>query len=238
MKSVTIVLVSALLLTAPVAFAQTPYEQDFELLAMVDGSLAADGWLVYGNVSDAGGNYLYGHGPWPAPNNISNWCDITTGQGGIDQGDQQLSMFSDYNNPDHALGYLIESNLYQEQTLPVGASGIWCFQFDAKMGDLTGASTASAFIKTLDPGAGYALTNHIIYDTTTLPETWGTYTIYLDVTGLDNQLFQIGFATVASNYEPCGVFYDNVFLFELSPSAAAEPESQSTTFTRIKAMYR
>ncbi len=236
MKRVSIVLVAALLLVAPVAFAQTPYSQDFETLAMVDGSMSGDGWLVYGNVSDALGNYLYGHGPWPAPNNISNWCDITTGQGGIEQGDQQLSMFSDYNNTDHALGYLIESNLYQEQVLPVGASGIWAFQFDAKMGDLTGASTASAFIKTLDPSAGYTLTNHIPYDTTSLPETWGTYTIYLDVTGLDNQLFQIGFATVSSNYEPCGIFYDNVHLFELSPSAVSEPES--TTITRIKAMFR
>ncbi len=236
MKSVTIVLVAALLLVATVAFAQTPYEQDFEALAMVDGSLAADGWLVYGNVSDSGGTYLYGYGPFPAPNNIGNWCDITTGQGGVEQGEQQLSMYNDYNNTDHALGYLIESNLYQEQVLPVGASGIWAFQFDAKMGDLTGASTASAFIKTLDPNAGYALTNHIIYDTTSLPETWGTYTIYLDVTGLDNQLFQIGFASVASNYEPSGIFYDNVYLFELDPLTV--PESEPTTWSSIKAMYR
>jgi len=238
MKSVTIVLISALLLVATTAFAQTPYTQDFEALAPVDGSLAADGWLVYGNVSDAGGGYLYGYGPFVAPNNIGNWCDIATGQGGVDQGDQQLSMYNDYNNTDHALGYLIESNLFQEQVLPVGASGIWAFQFDAKMGDLTGASTAHAFIKTLDPGAGYELTNYIQYDTTSLPETWGTYTIYLDVTGLDSQLFQIGFATVATNYEPSGVFYDNVFLFELDPSSVAEPEAEETSIGRIKAMYR
>ncbi len=236
MKSVTIVLVAALLLVASVAFAQTPYTQDFEGYLMVDGQLAADGWLVYGNVSDALGNYLYGHGPWPAPNNISNWCDITTGQGGVEQGAQQLSMFSDYNNTDHALGYLIESNLYQEQTLPVGCSGTWIFQFDAKLGDITGASTASAFIKTLDPSTGYTLTNHLTYDTTALPTTWGTYTISLDVTGLDNQLFQIGFATVASNYEPSGIFYDNVYLF--LDTGSTVPESQATTLTRIKAMFR
>ncbi len=202
MKSVTIVLVAALLLVGSVSFAQTPYSQDFETLAMVDGSMSGDGWLVYGNVSDALGNYLYGHGPWPAPNNISNWCDITTGEGGVDQGEQQLSMFSDYNNTDHALGYLIESNLYREQVLPVGASGTWIFQFDAKMGDLTGASTALAFIKTLDPSAGYTLTNFIQYDTTSLPATWGTYTVSLDVTGLDNQLFQIGFAPNSNEKKP------------------------------------
>ncbi len=233
MKSVNIVLVAAMLLVASVAFAQSPYSQDFEALAPVDGSLAADGWLIFGNVFDPGGGYLYGYGVFPAPNNIGNWCDIVTGQGGVDQGDQQLVMYSDYANADHGNGNLIESNLFQEWPIAAGASGTWVFEFDAKMGDLGGASTALAFIKTLDPNAGYAMTNFITYDTTMLPTTWGTYMLSIDITGLDNQLIQIGFSTTATNYEPSGVFYDNINFYEDGTSPVEE-----STWGGIKALYR
>jgi hypothetical protein len=218
---------------AGAALAQTPYAQDFEALPPVDGSLAGDGWLVFGNVFDPGGGYLYGYGPFPAPNNIGNWCDIVTGQGGPPQGMQQLVMYSDYANGDHGVGNLIESNLFQEQVVPADAAGTFCFQFDAKRGDIAGASTALAFIKTLDPNSGWALTNFITYDTTNLPVEWGTYTISLDVAGLDGQVLQFGFLTVASNYEPSGNFYDNVMFYDCSPSPVEE-----TTWGAVKALYQ
>jgi hypothetical protein len=189
--------------------------------------------LVFGNVFDPGGGYLYGYGPFPAPNNIGNWCDIVTGQGGPDQGQQQLVVYSDYANGDHGNGNLIESNVFQEQILPAGATGEWIFEFDAKRGDIGGASTAAAFIKTLDPNAGYAMTNFITYDTTALPITWGTYSISLDVTGLDGQIFQFGFMTVATNYEPCGNFYDNINFYENGSSPV-----EATTWTAVKDLYR
>ena len=232
-SAVVIVAIAIVAMIPLAAMAQVPYAQDFELLAPVDGSLAADGWLVYGNIFDSAWNWIYGHGPWPAPNNIGNWCDIVTGQGGPDQGDQQLVMYSDYANPDHGAGLLIESNLFQEQTLPAGMTGVWTFTFDAKMGDLAGASTAAAFIKTLDPNAGWATTNFLTADMTFIPVDWGTYSISIDVTGLDNQILQIGFMTVATNYEPCGVFYDNIN-FEPEGSSPVE----SSTWSALKAMYR
>ena len=150
-KSVIAIFAAALMLMAAASFAQTPYFQDFEALAQVDGQLAGDGWLVYGNIFDPAGNFLWGHGPWPAPNNIGNWCDIVVDEGGPDQEMQQLVMYSDYGNADHAVGNLIESNLFQEQVLPAGCSGTWTFTFDAKMGNLGGSSTALAFIKILNP---------------------------------------------------------------------------------------
>ena len=234
-RRASVILAAALILMVPVAaMAQMPYAQDFEALAPVDGSLAADGWLVYGNIFDAGGGWIYGHGPWPAPNNIGNWCDIVTGQGGPEQGDQQLVMYSDYANPDHALGYLIESNLFQEQVIPAAAMGTWDFTFDAKMGDLGGASTAAAFIKTLDPNAGWATTNFITVEMLPIPPlTWGSYTLSIDVTGLDGQILQIGFMTVATYYEPCGVFYDNI---NFGPEGSSPVED--TTWGALKAMYR
>lgn len=231
MKTRAIVIFLALLI--PVAgFGQTVYLQDFESLAQVDGQLAGDGWLVYGNIFDPAGNYLWGHGPWPAPNNIGNWCDIVDGEGGAAQDMQQIVMYSDYANGDQAVGNLIESNLFQEQTLPVGCSGTWTFTFDAKMGNLDGSSTAAAFIKILNPAAGWSTTMYAL-DMTNTPATWTDYEISVDVTGLDGQILQFGFMTTVANYEPSGVFYDNV---AFSPNGAVATDEM--TFGGLKSLYR
>ena len=72
MNSIVRVVLSTMLITAAslaVWAAVTPYNQDFESLALPSpGGLLGDGWLVFGNVYDAGGNYQYGYGPFPAPN--------------------------------------------------------------------------------------------------------------------------------------------------------------------------
>ena len=72
-------------------------------------------------------------------------------------------------------------------------------------------TTAQAFIKTLDPGAGFATTNNIVFDTTDLPDTWGTYTITLDLSdqALQGQILQFGYQTLAKDFQPAGNFYDN-----------------------------
>jgi len=202
--------------TATICAAITPYSQDFEGLAPPSsGGLLGDGWLVYGNVYDNLGVYQYGYGPNPAPNNIDApaFCLIASGQGGAAQGAQQLVVFSDYNNGAHGnLDWVIETNVFQEQTIIAADVGqTMVFTFDAKMGDLTGASEAEAFIKTLDPGAGYATTNLVTTDMTAIPTTWGTYSVQLAIdAGLVGQIIQFGFTTRASNYEPSGVYYDNV----------------------------
>ncbi len=165
---------------APVSLADlSPYSQDFEGLDRMDtGALAADGWLVFGNVFDSGGGYLYGYGPFPAPNDGAAFCAIDEGQGGPSQGAQQLSVYSDYNNTDHdpKVGNLIESNVFQEQVVgPADVGSTWLFKFDAKRGNIEGATTALAFFKTIDPDAGFALTNFITIDMTSIPDTWGSY---------------------------------------------------------------
>jgi hypothetical protein len=235
-KFASVILTAALLIAAVpvVGIAQVPYFQDFEALAPVDGSLAGDNWLVYGNVFDPGWNWLWGHGPWPAPNNQTpgNWEDIVSGQGGPEQGEQQIVVYSDFQNGEHANGNWVESNLFQEQTLPVGATGIWEFTFDAKMGDLVPNSTAQAFIKTLDPNAGWTMTNFVTEDMTTTPVTWSTYTLSIDVTGLDNQVLQFGFMNYSTNYTPCGIYYDNV---NFGPETTPVEEA---TWGAVKALYR
>jgi len=207
---------AVLLFLAPVAARAdlTPYSQNFEGLTQTDpDALANDGWLVFGNVFDpAGTTWLYGYGPYVAPNTGAAFSAIDLNQGGLEQGLQQLSVYSDYNNTDHALLRRIESNVFQEQTIGSGDVGnTWVFQFDAKLGNLAQSSTALAFIKTLDPGAGYALTNFVTVNTTAIPTTWATYSITIPIdAGLVGQILQIGFLNNATNYEPSGVFYDNI----------------------------
>ena len=189
--------VAALLCVLSAAsFAQVPYLQDFEGLAPVDGSLAADGWKIFGNVFSPTGGYLYGYGVFAAPNNIGNWCDIVSGEGGPDQESQQLVAYSDYANGDHAVGNLIEANLFQEQVIPAGATGMWYFTFDAKMGNLAGASTAIAFIKVLNPATGYSMTVFNTADMTNTPATWTGYMLTVDVTGLEGPISGNGVAHI------------------------------------------
>jgi hypothetical protein len=201
--------------------ALTPYSQNFESLSASDpAALANDGWLVYGNVYSPERVFIYGYGPFPAPNGGSAFSDIDLNQGGVDQGAQQLVIYSDYNNTDHALGRWIEANVFHEQT--VGADDVgdtWTFQFDAKLGNLLPPSTAQAFVKTLDPQAGYATTNFFFIDTHLLPTTWGTFTIPITIdAALVGKLLQFGFNATATNYQSSAVFYDNLS-FQLTASA-------------------
>ena len=209
---------------APVA----PYSQNFESLNQLSSTaLSADGWVVYGNVFNGSTlTYMYGYGPYPAPNGGSSFCDIDAGQGGDQQGLQQLVVYSDYNNADQGNGNLVEANVYREMTIAAGDIGkTYVFAFDAKRGNLAGASIAKAFIKTLNPAAGYALTNFISQDMTAIPVTWSNYSLQITIApGMTGQLLQIGFLAQATFYESSAIFYDNVdfhqFISSGVPSAA------------------
>jgi hypothetical protein len=240
MKKLAIVIVAVLLMACMIpvsAFAQlAPYSQDFEGLTQSDpGALAADGWLVFANVFGPDWAYWYGYGVFGAPNDGLAFCQIVLGEGGGEQGDQQLVTFSDYQNADHAAGAFIETNLFQEQTVVADNVGqTWVFDFQAKMGNLVDPSTALAFIKTLDPNAGYATTNFITEDMTSIDSTWGSYSLTIDIdASLEGQILQIGFMTVASNYDSSGIFYDNIN-FYIEGSVATE----STSWDNLKSLYR
>jgi hypothetical protein len=200
------------------------YEQDFELLdAEGPTALADDGWVVFGNVFDAAtGRYLYGYGSFPAPNGGEGFSAIVSGQGGAEQGEQQLSIYNDYNNQDHGNGRLIESNVFRERRITADDVGTTLtFSFDAKRGSINDpadplcpcTSTAAAFIKTLNPAAGFATTNFIKQETTAIPQTWDRYTLTLPIgSGLLNQLLQVGFTSAATQFQPSAVQYDNVVI--------------------------
>jgi len=220
-----------LMLVSPASWGLTTYSENFDGLNMADtNALGNAGWLVYGNVWDGAAytsNYLYGYGPFGAPNGGSGTSEgfsaLVPDQGGPEQGTQQLSVYNDYHNFDHANGYAIEANVYQEQSIGAGDVGeTWSFSFDAKLGNIEGASTAAAFIKTLDPQAGFALTNFLTADMTSTSTLWTTYklSIFIDAS-LVGQLLQFGFLSVATNYEGSGIFYDNVAFGDVVPIPGA-----------------
>ncbi len=198
-----------------------PYSQDFEGLVQSDpAALANDGWKVFGNVFGPDWGYWYGYGPFPAPNGGPGFCAIDAGQGGPAQGNQQLVVYSDYNNGNHGDGSnaIIEANVFHEQT--IGAADVgstWRLKFDAKRGNIEAGTLAAAFFKTLNPAAGYALTNYIPIDLTGIPDAWDSYSLSIVIDpSLEGQILQFGFINWTSNYHGSGIFYDNV-VFGLAP---------------------
>ncbi len=194
------------------------YEQDFEALDPAGPTaLQDDGWLYFGNVYDSTGGFKFGFGPFAAPTTSGQISGIATGEGGPEQGSNQLVVFSNYDccQPDegHFGTDLVETIVFQEiNPIPAAFIGeVFTFEFDAKRGNIEGSTTAQAFIKTLDPNAGFATTNNVVLDTTALPTAWGTYTVTLDLSDplLQGQILQFGFSTIASNFEGAGNFYDN-----------------------------
>ncbi|MEL6714046.1 MAG: hypothetical protein AAFP86_09745 [Planctomycetota bacterium] len=199
----------------------TTYTQDFESLNAADMSaLANDGWLVFGNVFDSGGGFLYNYGPFPAPNDPNNagFSVIAGGMGGAAQGAQYLNAYNDYNNLGaHMMGELVEANLFQEFIVDASnANQTWTFSFDYLKNPMPfngdGATTTQAFIKVLDPGNGFALVDFQTLDTTgASTSTWQSDSLSTTIDPAWNGfIFQIGFSSTASNFDDSGRFYDNV----------------------------
>ena len=203
------------------------YTKDFESLDQASPTaLSEDGWLVFGQVYDGSGALKFNYGPYPAPNSGPAFSAIATGEGGPSQGAQQLVVYNDYNccdppNQGHFNGTdRVQSSVFrqmftQENLISAVAVGkIVEFSFDAKRGNInepTGSSTASAFIQTLAPNAGFAQTNFVAVDMTDVGATWDRYSLSLTIDeGLVGQMLEFGFLSTASNFEPSGVFYDNI----------------------------
>ena len=208
-KSFVLMACAVIFLASAGTFAQlAPYFQDFEGLDQSSPTaLTEDGWLVFG--IDPNGGY----GPFPAPNGGAGFCGIDIGQGGPDQGEQQLVVYNDYNNPFHNSSQLVEANVFQEQRIGAGDVGdTWTFKFDAKRGNIEPDTAALAFIKTLDPNA-FFLTRFPIIDLANTPDTWQTYEIPLLIEqDIVDNIFQIGFLTTTTDFTPSGIFYDNISL--------------------------
>lgn len=200
----------------PMVTELSPFSEDFESLDQASGAAISDaGWFVAASVFNPMGDFLYFYGNFPAPNGTPGFCSVADGQGGPDQGVQQLVTYSDYNNADHGNGFTIESNVFREQR--VGATDVgktFTFEFDAKLGDIVAPSTALAFIKIIDSTV-FSIDGISTFDTTALPTTWGTYSVSITIEPQHvGDFFQTGFQTNATNFNASGIFYDNLVFGE------------------------
>jgi hypothetical protein len=69
----------------------------------------------------------------------------------------------------------------------------------------------------LDPNDGFSTTAVDQVELTTASTDWLPYTMEITVGDWAGQILQIGFQNTAGNFEPSGIFYDNVELIEIGP---------------------
>ena len=225
--------ISAIVTFAPVSSALTVYSQDFEGMAIADGSgapgtgwppndLSDDGWEIAGIVYETNpylgpANIVYTYGSYEAANGEPGSIQgVANNEGGPDQGNAVLAKYSDYNNPDQ-LNYYISASTFQTQIISAGDVGsLWRFTYDAKNNDdespdvIQADSSMFAYILAQDFITGFGHT-FVYKDSTNIPETWGTYYIDILINGwMVGDTLTFGFSATSTNYNDSAVFYDNL----------------------------
>jgi PEP-CTERM motif len=219
----------AFLLAAPLtSHAQiSAYSQNFESLAPAESTpsgnsaLADDGWRFFVNVYNSDWSFAYQYGAFPAPNSLLGISAVGSGGSAVDN--QNMGVYSDYNNSTaHQGGQFVQTSVFQLQTISSSDVGTtWNFQFDARRFNLEAPSTALAFIQTLDPNNGQA-SSTVTVDMSAVPDNWDTYVLPFTITAGAGHFLQFGFVNTATNYDPSGIVYDNISLAPVpEPSAYA-----------------
>ena len=218
-KKLTIGSLSALALATamaytPVSNAALAYSTDFESYTTGDVE-----YFFIGNIMNDG---AWWGGAYGAPGDYNNGYSAIVNEGGVAQGAQQLSVFSDYNgwSPFTAgPGTKLQAFVYRDVGF-IDASDVgttMTFSFDAKLGNIAAPSQAEAFIKVLDAVGGTynEWVNETFDSDASLTTDWsGGSASFLVDASLVGQLVQIGFnntgTSTAEGWPPTGVVYDNL----------------------------
>ncbi|MGI9341658.1 MAG: Ig-like domain-containing protein [Gammaproteobacteria bacterium] len=189
-----------------------------------------------------------------APGIPPGFAAIATGDGGPAQGLQYLSVFSDYNNGDQLTSgscgpstCTVNTSIFREPFdfgNRIGAGDLnfcWTFSFDARSNPAGGIAdatvnnggnflqaptSASAFLKTLDPDSNFDTTNDIRVDMTVIGTSdWARYSMNLDLSdpALEGQILQFGFNVIATQNDATAVFYDNLEVTKKPGACPASP---------------
>lgn len=228
-KNFTKISLSALAMAAAVAYAPVSnaaltYSQNWEGNAADWNTNAAaisdDGWTIGQINHTTGGEWFAG---FAAPNNAADgnngFSSLATGEGSPAQGAVQLSIYADYNgwgpwvaNPSHVIQSFVNNDLGIITGDMVGNT--YSFDFDGKLGNLdANVAQADAFMKVLkvSDSSYFELFNSSFDSDANLTTDWsgGSIGITIDA-GMVGELLQIGFTNTTDNWNPTGVFYDNL----------------------------
>ena len=139
--------------------------------------------------------------------------NIAGNDGGENQGDQTMNVFSNYDEPRHAGTELLQALVYKQHQIAATDSGTYEFSFDAKApseGGISEPTTAFAYIQAINPGDNFSTTSEVQLDMTNVSDTWTRYSFELsvDASVLTDQLLQFGFANTTTGYASSGILHD------------------------------
>ena len=189
------------------------YSENFESLNAISSTALSDaGFVIYENSYNDPGltNLVNSAGTNPARNDYRGFALVVKDQGDSAQGTQQLKVYSNYLNRDQSTKYIDALTLQQQVIGADDLGSTWTFSFGAKQGDITGTSSASAWIRTID---GSTTLGEDRLDTTSLGLNWGSYAVSLYIDPLWNGMtLEFGVNSAATDYTMSGVYYDNLSL--------------------------
>jgi beta-glucanase (GH16 family) len=215
---------------------ETPPLSFFTDFESVDPAASALGnnWQSFGTVFNPEGGFVYNYGqPFGTPLSDVAFANLTTDQGGAEQGSQQVVLFNDYNNADHGNGLFIEAATFQQVTLNENNNGVFTFSFDARAPDegaIAQPATAFAYVQTLDPANGFATTGRVEINLSNLSSTeWQTFSIDFAINGemMNGQLLEFGFTNRTTNFGPTGIVIDNVGFSESAGGVSFSSDFES-----------
>lgn len=236
-KSLAILAVTALMSGS--AFATIDFSDDFESYNLPDGGVIGGGWNWFLNGwTDGDGRpgfpacdvYVFSFDPTqfvPKPNapNSNGTPNYAVSNIAVGATGKALNVFSDYGNQDYQLGGdCLETIVFQETVFDAGDAGNYTFSFDTQVPEALGDGvTTFAFVKLLDPNAGYS----DVFGGTKKVDTATAGSKSIDVTLAADQagmILQWGFTNIASYNLPSSRWYDNVsFALEVVVPPPVQP---------------
>jgi len=223
-----------------------PYTQNFDSITTGNDSdpdlgsslYEADPWRVFGNAFNPQGEFMFGYGPFFAPNGPDGdgaaFSNVATGEPAT-SGDNYLNVFNDYNNEFHGdgSGNIVSSLIFQERNvLPENVGEVWVFEFDYRSGTspfgiadgLSNGSTAGAFVTVLMSSDNSFFTiDRFTFDTSAATDEFQRGSIEIEIIEAHvGERLQFGFECAASNFASTGVFYDTLSFATASASALGD----------------
>ena len=161
-----------------------------------------------------------------------------------DSSGNSLNVYSNYDDGTHN-GGILETSVFRELGADQGyittdMVGTYRMSFEAKTNDCGGTNadngatgaTCEAFVKVLNSTDFSLLLYEIIETQTASSDGFETFNLDFEITeAMVGHIYQSGFASIAGNYAPSSMFYDDVAVAAYTPEPTPAPTPVSTPVT-------